>query len=133
MFKEFKKFLIQGNMLDMAVGFIFGAAFSTVIKSLVDNIIMPPVGMLLGKVDFAQLYVPLDGNGYATLDAAAKAGAPVIKYGAFVNDVLSFVILGFVVFISIKGYNKIKTEPEEEAAPEENILLLREIRDSLKK
>ncbi|MBN2722300.1 MAG: large conductance mechanosensitive channel protein MscL [Campylobacterales bacterium] len=134
MFSEFKKFLIRGNMIDMAVGFIFGAAFSTVVKSLVDNIVMPPVGMLLGQVDFAQLYISLDGNSYATLDAAAKAGAPVLKYGAFINDVLSFVLLGFVIFISIKAYNKIKTTPEEdEAIPEESILLLREIRDSLKK
>ncbi|MDD5405945.1 MAG: large conductance mechanosensitive channel protein MscL [Sulfurovaceae bacterium] len=133
MFKEFKKFLIKGNMLDMAVGFITGAAFSTMVKSLVDNIIMPPIGMLLGKVDFVQLYISLDGNSYATLDAAAKAGAPVIKYGAFINDVISFVIVGFVIFIAIKAYNKIKTTPEEENIPEETILLLREIRDSLKK
>ncbi|MGW8169531.1 MAG: large conductance mechanosensitive channel protein MscL [Sulfurovaceae bacterium] len=135
MLKEFKKFLIRGNMIDMAIGFIFGAAFSTVVKSLVDNIIMPPVGMLLGQVDFAQLYVSLDGNSYATLNVAAKAGAPVIKYGAFINDVLSFVILGFVIFISIKAYNKIITTSEsvEEDIPEETILLLREIRDSLKK
>ena len=116
MFSEFKKFLIQGNMVDMAVGFIFGGAFATVIKSMVSNIIMPPVGKLMGNVDFSQLYFALDGKEYASLAALDKAGAPAIKYGLFVNDVISFVILGFVVFMFIKGYNKMK-EPEEEAAP----------------
>ena len=118
MFSEFKKFLIQGNMVDMAVGFIFGGAFATVIKSMVDNVIMPPVGMLMGKVDFSQLFVALDGNSYANMAALDKAGAPAIKYGLFVNDIISFVILGFVVFMFIKGYNKLK-EPEEEAVATE--------------
>ena len=116
MFSEFKKFLIQGNMVDMAVGFIFGGAFATVIKSMVNNVIMPPVGQLMGNVDFSQLYFALDGKEYASLAALDKAGAPAIKYGLFVNDVISFVILGFVVFMFIKGYNKLKA-PEEEAAP----------------
>ncbi|MDD5359743.1 MAG: large conductance mechanosensitive channel protein MscL [Sulfurovaceae bacterium] len=134
MFKEFKKFLIQGNMVDMAIGFIFGGAFSTVIKSLVDNVIMPPIGMLLGKVNFSQLYIELSGKTYDSLDAATKAGSPVIKYGQFINDIISFIILGFVIFIFIRAYNKIK-EPvvEETPAVDENILLLRDIRDSLKK
>jgi large conductance mechanosensitive channel len=114
MFSEFKKFLIQGNMVDMAVGFIFGGAFATVIKSMVDNVIMPPVGMLMGKVDFSQLFFPLNGESYANMAALDKAGAPAIKYGLFVNDIISFVILGFVVFMFIKGYNKMKeSEPEE--------------------
>ncbi len=116
MFSEFKKFLIQGNMVDMAVGFIFGGAFATVIKSMVNNVIMPPVGKLMGNVDFSQLYFALDGKEYASLAALDKAGAPAIKYGLFLNDVISFVILGFVVFMFIKGYNKLKT-PEEEPAP----------------
>lgn len=134
MLSEFKKFLIQGNMVDMAIGFIFGGAFSTVIKSLVDNVIMPPVGMLLGKVNFSQLYVELSGKTYDSLDAATKAGAPVIKYGQFINDIISFLILGFVVFVFIRAYNKLKTPiVEETPAVDENILLLREIRDSLKK
>lgn len=134
MLSEFKKFLLQGNMVDMAIGFIFGGAFSTVIKSLVDNVIMPPVGMLLGKVDFSQLYVSLNGESYATLAEAVKSGAPVIKYGQFINDIISFLILSFVVFIFIKAYNKLKIPTEDiPAEPEENIVLLREIRDSLKK
>jgi len=116
MLEEFKKFLIKGNMVDMAVGFIFGAAFATVVKSLVNNVIMPPVGKLLGNVDFSQLFLPLDGKEYASLEAVEKAGAPAIKYGVFINDVISFLILGFVVFMFIKAYNKMK-EPEEEEAP----------------
>jgi len=133
MLNEFKKFLIQGNMVDMAIGFIFGGAFSTVIKSLVDNVVMPPVGMLLGQVDFSQLFISLNED-FDTLDAATKAGAPIIKYGQFINDVVSFIILGFIVFMFIKVYNKLKTPAEDiPAEPEENILLLREIRDSLKK
>jgi len=117
-FLEFKKFLIQGNMVDMAVGFIFGGAFATVIKSMVANVIMPPVGMLMGKVDFSQLFIALDGKEYASMAALEKAGTPAIKYGTFINDVISFVILGFVVFMFIKAYNKMKA-PEEEAAPTE--------------
>jgi len=122
MFSEFKKFLIQGNMVDMAVGFIFGGAFATVITSMVQNVIMPPVGMLMGKVDFSKLFIPLDGKEYATMAALDKAGAPAIKYGAFINDIISFVILGFVVFMFIRGYNKLKApeaEPEvtEKACP----------------
>ncbi len=115
MLKEFKKFLISGNVVDMAVGFIFGAAFATFVKSMVENVVMPPIGLLLGKVDFSQLFIPLDGNSYATLVALEEAGAPAIKYGAFMNDAISFVILGFVVFMFIKGYNKLKGA--EEAAP----------------
>ena len=118
MLKEFKAFLMNGNMVDMAVGFIFGGAFATVIKSMVDNVIMPPVGMLMGKVDFSQLFFPLNGESYANMAALDKAGAPAIKYGLFVNDIISFVILGFVVFMFIKGYNKLK-EPEEEVAATE--------------
>ena len=114
--EEFKKFLIKGNMVDMAVGFIFGAAFATVVKSLVNNVIMPPIGKLLGGVDFSQLFIPLDGKAYASLEALEKAGAPAIKYGVFINDVISFIILGFVVFMFIKAYNRLKEE-EPEAEP----------------
>ncbi len=131
---DFKGFLIKGNVMDMAVGFIFGAAFSTVVKSLVTNIVMPPIGMLLGKVDFSSLYVALDGGGYASLKAAEEASAPVIKYGVFINDVIGFVILGFVIFMLIKAVTKMQTKEEEK--PKEtpaDIKLLEEIRDSLAK
>ncbi|DAB41250.1 MAG TPA: large conductance mechanosensitive channel protein MscL [Sulfurovum sp. UBA12169] len=134
MFQEFKKFLIQGNMVDMAIGFMFGGAFATVVKSMVDNVIMPPVGMLMGKVDFSQLFIALDGKEYATIEALDKAGAPAIKFGIFINDIISFVILGFVVFMFIKAYNKLKEPPVEAAlqAPAQEVLLT-EIRDLLKK
>lgn len=110
MFKEFRDFLIKGNVVDLAVGFIFGAAFATFIKSLVENVIMPPIGLLLGRVDFSQLFISLDGNTYATLAELEKAGAPAIKLGVFANDTISFIILGFVMFMFIKSYNKLKKE-----------------------
>ena len=110
MLKEFRDFLIKGNVVDMAVGFIFGAAFATFVKSLVENVVMPPIGLLLGKVDFSQLFISLDGNSYATLAELEKAGAPAIKLGVFMNDTISFVILGFVMFMFIKSYNKLKKE-----------------------
>ena len=116
MLKEFKEFLIKGNMVDMAVGFIFGAAFATVVKSLVSNVIMPPVGKLMGNVDFKNLFYPLDGKEYASLEALEKAGAPAIKYGVFITDVISFIILGFIIFMFIKAYNNLK-KAEPEAAP----------------
>ena len=113
MLKEFKDFLIKGNMVDMAVGFIFGAAFATLVKSLVANVIMPPVGMLLGNVDFSQLFIALDGKTYETMAILDKAGAPAIKIGQFMNDTISFVILGFVMFMFIKAYNKMQKKEEE--------------------
>ena len=106
----FKKFLIQGNMIDMAVGFIFGAAFSTLIKSMVTDIIMPPVSLLLGEVNFSEYFISLNGHHYATLAELTKAGAPAIKYGIFINELISFFILGFVAFMLVQGYNKMKKE-----------------------
>ena len=117
MLKEFKNFLIKGNVVDMAVGFIFGAAFATVVKSLVSNIIMPPVGLLLGNVDFSSLFIALDGKVYDSLADLDKAGAPAIKLGVFFNDVTSFIILGFVMFMMIKGYTKLMLK-EAVPAPE---------------
>jgi len=120
MFSEFKEFLIKGNMVDMAVGFIFGGAFATVVTSMVQNIIMPPLGMLLGKVDFSQLFIALDGKEYTSIDALEKAGAPAIKYGTFITDTISFIILGFVVFMFIKAYNKMKAPQEKPKATEKS-------------
>jgi large conductance mechanosensitive channel len=135
--EEFKSFLLKGNVMDMAVGFIFGAAFSTVVKSLVNNIVMPPIGMLLGKVDFSALYIPLDGGHYESLVAAEEASAPLIKYGVFINDVIGFVILGFVVFMMIKTVGKLRAKEEEKeaAAPKKSdeVKVLEEIRDALAK
>ena len=113
---------------------MFGAAFSTVVKSLVDNIIMPPIGLLLGKVDFSNLFIALDGNTYATLADLEAAGAPAIKYGMFVNDAISFVILGFVIFMMVKTINNLqKKEEAKPTPPPADVVLLTEIRDALKK
>lgn len=136
--QEFKAFLIKGNVMDMAIGFIFGAAFSTVVKSLVDNIVMPPVGMLLGKVDFSALYVALNGQAYESLSMAEAAGAPLIKYGVFLNDVISFVILGFAIFMIIKAVSKVQAKEEEKKVAEppkksDEVVLLEQIRDALQK
>ncbi len=118
MLKEFKTFLISGNVVDMAIGFIFGGAFATVVKSMVDNVVMPPIGLLMGGVDFSSLFIALDGKSYASLAALDAAGAPAIKYGMFINDTVSFIILGFVMFMFIKTYNRLKHE-EPETAPVE--------------
>ena len=115
MLKEFRDFLVKGNVVDMAVGFIFGAAFATIVKSLVSNVIMPPIGLLLGNVDFSSLFIALDGKSYASLSELEKAGAPAIKLGVFFNDLTSFVILGFVMFMMIKGYTKIAPKKAPEA------------------
>lgn len=118
----------------MAVGFMFGAAFASVVKSLVENVIMPPIGLLMGKVDFSNLYYALDGNSYESLAALEEAGAPAIKYGTFINDIIGFVILGFVIFIMVRNIQKMqKKEEEKPAEPSEDILLLRDIRDAVTK
>jgi large conductance mechanosensitive channel len=107
MFKEFREFAMKGNVVDMAVGIIIGAAFGKIVSSLVEDIIMPPIGMLLGKVDFAKLYISLSGS-YASLDEATKAGAPVIRYGQFLNTCLNFFIVAFSIFLVIKQMNRLR-------------------------
>lgn len=138
--KEFREFAVQGNVVDMAVGIIIGGAFGTIVSSLVNDIIMPPVGLLLGGVDFAELFFVLGEGEFATLAAAQEAGAATINYGLFINNVISFIIVALAVFMMIRAINKIKREeakvepaPEEPAPTPEDITLLREIRDSLKK
>ncbi len=137
MFQEFKDFAMRGNVVDMAVGIIIGGAFGTIVKSLVDDIIMPPVGMLLGGVDFSNLFVTLKGDPAATLDAAKEAGAVTVNWGLFVNSALSFVIVAFALFLLIRGMNSMKKKEEEAPAapaePPRNEVLLEEIRDLLKK
>jgi large conductance mechanosensitive channel len=141
MLKEFKEFAVRGNVVDMAVGIIIGAAFGKIVDSLVKDLIMPPIGLLLGKVDFTNLFVVLkDGNPagpYLTVEVAQKAGAVTFNYGLFINTCISFVIIAFAVFLLIRGINRLKREQEQKpaapAAPPEEIALLREIRDSLKK
>lgn len=113
MLKEFKEFAMRGNVVDMAVGIIIGGAFGTIVKSLVSDVIMPPIGLLLGGVDFSDLFVTLkEGTTvgpYATLAAAQEAGAVTISYGLFINSVISFLIVAFAVFLLIKGINKLQT------------------------
>lgn len=139
MVKEFKEFAVKGNVVDMAVGIIIGGAFGTIVKSLVSDVIMPPIGLMLGGVDFTDLFVVLKGEGeFLTLADATTAGAVTINYGLFINNVISFVIVAFAVFMLVKSINRLKRQ--EEAAPTpppavtpEDIVLLREIRDSLRK
>lgn len=136
MLSEFKKFLMKGNMIDMAVGIIIGAAFGTVVKSLVADIIMPPIGMLLGGIDFSGLFVALNGESYPSLAAAQAAGAPTINYGMFINNCVTLVIVGFAVFMLVKAINAMQEKDEAAPAPpkiSEDIVLLREIRDALTK
>lgn len=138
MLNEFKAFIARGNVLDMAVGIIIGAAFTAIVGSLVSDIINPVIGMVIGGIDFSNYYFDLSFGGYETLEAARKAGAPLIMYGLFINAIIKFLIVAFVVFILVKNVNKLKDKMVKaaEAAPAptpEEVMLLREIRDALKK
>ncbi len=142
MLKEFKNFIARGNVMDMAVGIIMGAAFTAIVTSMVGDLIMPIIGMVTSGVNFADQFIALDGAAYATLKDAKDAGAAVITYGVFINAVINFVIISFVVFLLVKGVNKLKeaAEKEEEekaaaapATPPADIALLTEIRDLLKR
>ncbi len=138
MFKEFKEFAIKGNMLDLAIAVIIGGAFGTIITSLVKDIIMPPIGLLLGKLDFSNLFLVMKEGAtpgpYLTVEQAAKAGAVTLNYGPFVNTVVNFIIVALAMFIVVKAINKMKRE-QPAAAPAEppkSEVLLEEIRDILK-
>lgn len=118
MLKEFKEFALKGNVIDMAVGVIIGGAFGTIVSSLVGDIFMPFLGLLTGKINFSELYIALDGVDYPTLADARAASAPVFAYGSFIQNVLQFIILAFVVFLFVKLINKLKKPaPVVEAAP----------------
>jgi large conductance mechanosensitive channel len=112
MLKEFKEFAMRGNVLDMAVGIIIGAAFGKIITSLVGDVLMPPIGLLLGKIDFSKLFINLSGQYYASLADAKAAGAATINYGTFINTVIDFVIVAFAIFLLIRQVNKLKRQPE---------------------
>jgi large conductance mechanosensitive channel len=116
MWKEFKDFIMRGNVVDLAVAVIIGGAFGKIITSLVNDIIMPPIGLLLGGVDFANLFIDLSGMGYTSLADAQAAGAPTINYGLFINAIIDFVIVALVIFLVIKAINKLK-KPAPVAAP----------------
>ena len=141
--KEFQEFIQRGNVLDMAIGIVIGAAFGAVVKSFVQNVLMPPIGLLLGGTDFSNLFLVLregaEPGPYPTLKAAQEAGATVLAWGLWVNEVVNFLIIAFAVFLIVKAVNQMRRKEEEEAKPKEpppppeEVLLLREIRDALKK
>lgn len=134
MVSEFKEFVMKGNMMDMATGIIIGAAVTAVVGSMVDDLIMPIIGLFTGGIDFSHLYWNMGAGEYATLEAAKEAGASVFAYGAFIQALINFFIIAFVIFMIIKGVNSMKKKEEEAPAKTpEDIHLLREIRDSLKK
>ena len=141
MLKEFKEFIQRGNVLDMAIGIVIGAAFGAVVKSFVQNVLMPPIGMLLGGTDFSNFFLLLkegaEPGPYPTLKAAQEAGATVLAWGLWVNDVINFLIVAFAVFLVVKAVNQMrrkekKSEPAPPPEPPEEVRLLREIRDALK-
>lgn len=138
MLKEFREFIARGNVMDMAVGIIMGAAFTAIVNSMVGDLIMPVIGVATSGVDFADKFIALDGETYATLKAAQDAAAPVITYGKFINAVINFVIVSFAIFMLVKGVNKLKRQSENPKSkdappPPADIMLLTEIRDILKK
>ena len=111
MLKEFREFVVKGNVIDLAVGIIIGIAFGAIVTSLVNDIIMPPIGLLLGKINFSDLFINLSGTAYPSLKAAKDAGAATINYGVFLNAVINFIIVAFVVFLLVKQVNRMKKEP----------------------
>jgi len=137
MFEEFKKFAMRGNVIDLAVGVVIGAAFSGIVASLVADVVMPPIGFAMGGIDFSNFFLTLKGDTYPTLAAAKAAGAVTINYGVFINAMINFLVVAAALFMLIRVINRLHAPPAAEppAAPvtPEDILLLREIRDSLKK
>jgi large conductance mechanosensitive channel len=134
MISEFKEFIARGNVIDLAVAVVIGTAFGKIVTALVDGIIMPVVGLAMGGVDFAQLFIALDGKDYANLAAAQAAAAPALTYGAFIQTLIDFLLIALVIFLALKAYNRMhKPADAAPAAPAEEVLLLREIRDNLKR
>ncbi len=133
--KEFKEFAVRGNVIDMAVGVIIGGAFGKIVSSFVNDVVMPPIGKLVGGVNFSELYCNLSDATYNSIAEATAAGAPIVKYGAFIQTIIDFTIVAFVIFMAVKGINSLKKKEVEAApaAPAEDIVLLKEIRDLLKK
>ncbi len=137
MMSEFKDFAMRGNVIDMAVGIVIGAAFGKIVSSFVNDILMPPIGKLLGGVDFTQLFINLGDGNFSSLAAAQEAGAPTLNYGNFIQTTLDFIIIAFAIFLVIKAMNSMKKKEEAPPAqppkPSAEVLLLQEIRDALKK
>jgi large conductance mechanosensitive channel len=134
MLKEFRDFAMRGNVLDMAIGVIIGGAFGKIVSSLVSDVLMPPLGLLLGKVDFSSLFLNMSGTPQPSLAAAKAAGAPTLNYGVFLQNVFDFIIIAFVIFMLVKQVNRFKKEapPAPPAGPTNEEKLLMEIRDALK-
>lgn len=136
MLKEFREFAMKGNVLDMAIGVIIGGAFGKIVSSLVGDVLMPPIGLVLGKVDFSSLFLNLSGQDYPSLAAAKAAGAPTLNYGVFLQTVFDFVIIAFVIFLLVKHVNRLKSAPPPAPAappePSNEEKLLTQIRDLLK-
>jgi len=133
MWREFRDFAVRGNVVDLAVGLIIGAAFTTIVNSLVNDVIMPPIGLALGGIDFSDFFITIKGGSYPTVAAAKAAGAVTINYGLFINAVIKFVIVAFAVFILIQQINRLKLDVGPAAAgPSKTEQLLTEIRDLLK-
>jgi len=133
MWREFRDFAVRGNVVDLAVGLILGAAFTTIVNSLVNDVIMPPIGLLLGGIDFSDFFVTIKGASYPTVAAAKAAGAVTINYGLFINAIIKFVIVAFAVFLLVKQINRLKLNVGPAAAgPSKTETLLTEIRDILK-
>ena len=139
--KEFREFAVKGNAFDLAVGVIIGAAFGKIVDSLVRDLIMPPIGLMLGGINFNNLFLALDGKEYATVAAAKTAGVATLNYGVFIQSMVDFTIIAFAIFMVIKLMNNLRRQDEAKAEavaeapaePSEEVLLLREIRDNLKK
>lgn len=112
MLQEFKKFAMRGNVMDMAVGIVIGVAFGKIVSSFVKDVLMPPIGLLMGNVDFSNLFVSLSGTAYETLTTAQAAGAPTINYGIFINTILDFIIIAFAIFLVVQSMEKLKNKPE---------------------
>jgi len=138
MLKEFRDFAMRGNVVDMAVGVIIGAAFGKVVSAMVDNVLMPPIGQVLGNVDFSDLFIDLSGAGHPTLAAAREAGAATVAYGLFINATVNFLIVAFALFLVVKAMNVLKARTEQQKAaeppppPPADVVLLGEIRDLLR-
>lgn len=132
MLKEFKEFAMRGNVIDLAVGVVIGAAFGRIVSSFVADIIMPPIGLLLGNLDFSNLFIDLSGKGYASLAAAKQAGAPTLNYGLFINSIIDFLIIAFAIFLVIREINRLFPKKAEAPAVVAEVQLLTEIRDILK-
>jgi len=133
MLSEFKAFIARGNVIDLAVGIIMGSAFTAIVSSLVSDIIMPPIGVLLGGIDFSDFFVSLNGTAYTSLQAAKAAGATTLNYGLFINAIIKFLIVAFSVFILVKQVSRLQKKPEATPALTKDQELLCEIRDLLKK